>query len=315
MKLSKEHIVALSVLLLILLLLGFGYFFYYLPRMAVYAKNEQTRDDLKTALKNLETAFFNTEPEALISATKGSVQPLADEVERRAAFFSLGDMAAVEPVPEGKILRFYYEEQYTEMMRQLDLDIYARAPGFVYPKTFGVPAPGEMTGKTVTEEEVSKYLSDIKFGSSLIKMLLEAKAVEIREIVISPFYEPPAFTDLLEMRTTGCSITISLEDLVKFLDKLRLMDQYFTVNAISIRNNYLMYPVEPPVEVRMLLTQSVYKRPLKKQDEIAVEAAPKSAEQMLKNASFLQMGGQKATTQTQKPAWRKFLRKYFMLPL
>jgi len=256
MKLSREHIATILAFVVILILLGVAYALFYVPQIKEYQTHLSELEDLKAALKNLETQFDQTNPEALIAATKNSVQPLVEELQRRAAFFTYGDSFEIEAIPTDKILRFYYEEKYAEMMSRLDQEIYSRSPYFRYPKKFDVPEPSALAGTALQEKDVIRHFTQIRLTGELIKMFADAKALELRDYEISPPYKK----GLLEMRTIGCSMVIGLDDLVKFIDKLRLSDRYFSIDAISIRNQYLAYPYEPPVEVQLLLTQASFEK-------------------------------------------------------
>ncbi len=308
MRLSKEYIVALSVLVIILLILGAGYVFYYIPRIESYKQHLADRDSLVKALTNLETVFDKTKPDALISATRNSVQPYADEVLRRSTFFRWGETSEIEAIPEGKILRFYYEEKYKEMMAKLDQEIFSRSPRFVYPKKFNVPEPASLAGKTLTEKAMLAYFADIEFGGEAVKMLADAGALEVRDLEISPTYKQGL---LLDRRTVGCTISITLENLVKFLDKLRLADRYFSVDALSIQNQYLAYPLEPPMEVSLLISQAAFIKPLTPEDATsgagAAGAGGGNAAVQLQNMGFFKdIGAKNATTEEPVSWWQRF---------
>jgi len=232
------------------------YQFYYQKRLAEYAANIDKLKDLEKALNDLETTFDNRDPETVIKALRGKVEPLAEKVVQRAQFFNTTDALQIEPVPEGKLLRFWYTEQFNKLFEDLRKDAISRTPYIQYPdtSTFGAPRPEELEGRSVNESDVKRWLRFIKFGSYVVKMLMDAKAVAINDVQLWPLRLD--YDKLLVMRTVGLWFVMPYSDWVKFIDKMRLDSRYFTVNSISIQNPYMRWATEPAVEVRMLLTQA-----------------------------------------------------------
>jgi len=256
MKVRREYIIAIVAVGLIFAAVGAAYQFFYKTRLAQYAENTQALQNLEKALTDLETQFESKIPEDLIKARKGMVQPLKEQVMQRAAFFNTADLLQIDPIPEGKLLRFYYSDQFNKMLNELRQDAYSRTPYRPYPEwsTFGAPRPDELEGRTVTEQEVKDWLSLIKFGAAIVRMLMDAKAVAVYDVQMWP--ERQDYDSLLKMRTVGLSFVMRYADLVAWLDKLRLENRYFDVNGIGVQNRYLRWAIEPPVEVQMLLTQA-----------------------------------------------------------
>jgi hypothetical protein len=124
--------------------------------------------------------------------------------------------------------------------------------------TFGVPAPTGGMG-SVDEEEVENMLRRLAFGCHITRMLIEADAAAIANVQIWP--PRKEYGGLIEMRTTGLEFWMSADDLVRFISDLRRADRYFDINALSIQNRDLTNPEEPPLHVRMLLTQGRYLEP------------------------------------------------------
>ena len=258
MKVRREYIIAILIVGLIFAAVGAAYQFFYKARLAQYDANTQALQNLENALTALETQFESKIPEDLIKARKGMVQPLAEQVVQRAAFFNTAELLQIDPIPEGKLLRFYYSDQFNKMLNELRQDAYSRTPYFPYPEmsTFGAARPEELEGRTVTEQEVKDWLSLIKFGAAMMRMLMDAKAVAVYDVQMWP--ERQDYDNLLKMRTVGLSFVMRYADLVAWLDKLRLENRYFDVNGIAVQNRYLRWAIEPPVEVQMLLTQADY---------------------------------------------------------
>jgi len=256
MKVRREYIIAILIVGLIFAAVGAAYQFFYKARLAQYDANTQMLQNLENALTGLETQFEGKIPEDLVKARKGMVQPLAEQVGQRAAFFNTADLLQTDPIPEGKVPRFYYSDQFNKILNELRQDAYSRTSYCPYPEwsTFGAPRPDELEGRTVTEQEAKDWLSLIKFGAAIVRMLMDAKAVAVYDVQIWP--ERLDYDNLLKMRTAGLSFVMRYADLVAWLDKLRLENRYFDVNEIGVQNRYLRWAIEPPVEVQMLLTQA-----------------------------------------------------------
>ncbi|NIA16367.1 MAG: hypothetical protein GWP08_20090 [Nitrospiraceae bacterium] len=260
MKLTREHILLIVVLLVIVGIVGAVYKLYYVKRMDEFTKNLDTLKQMESTLNDLEETFENTKPQVLIDAHLDRVESLSLDVVKRARFFSTGDMLKIEPIPEGKMLRFYYKDELTKIIQELRQEAYGRSPFCPYPDgTFGAPYPEDLAGMTVTKKIVRKGLRRATFGRSMTRMLMKAKAKRIDSVVIWPARNSP--DNLLVYRTVGLGFLMDLKDLVKFLDDLRLDNRYHSVDALSIQNPYLRYPSQPPVEVRILLTLADYIKP------------------------------------------------------
>jgi len=256
MKIRREHIIAIIVLAL---LVGGGaavYQFYYKNELAEYALNLKRLDDLEKTLNRLQTTFSGYKPDVLVAANRGEIQPLADEVVQRSTFFNTGDWLQIDPIPQGKMLKFYYEEQFNKAFNDLRQYAASRTPSCSYPDTitFGAPKPEDMVNRVVTADEVERALRRIHFACSTIRLLMEAKAVAIMQVEMWPARR--GFSGMMSLRITGLSFVMYYKDLVAFLESLRTNERYFSVNALSIQNRYMRWPVEPPVEVKMLLSQA-----------------------------------------------------------
>ena len=281
MKIRKEHIVAIVV---VALLAGGGvavYQFYYKQELAAYALNLRRLDDLEKTLSRLQATFSGYKPDVLVAANRGGIQPLADEVVQRSTFFNTSDWLQIDPIPQGKMLKFYYEEQFNKTFSDLRQYAMSRTPPCAYPDatTFGAPKPEEFVNRDVTATQVEGALRHIRFACSTIRLLMEAKAVAITQVEI---WEPrPGYAGMLSLRTTGLSFVMYLKDLTAFLESLRTHERYFCVNTISIQNRYMRWPVEPPVEVKMLLTQAEF-----------IPGAPGPGAPQLSNAGGAPQAGQ-----------------------
>jgi len=253
---SKEHVIAVAVFLCVLLALGGVYQFYFKERVYAYTENVEFQKKLEERLDHLGKTFSNTKPEVIVSAWRNEIQPWADAVAQRAAFFVSEDYG-VEPVPERQIPKFHYEEQYHKLFLQLQQDAYTRQPPCqIPPTTFGAPRPEDFRGNTMSRDEVVKWLTRINYGCAVTRMLIKANAYTIDAVELWP--PRKEYGKLLRMQTVGYQFTMTLRDLVAFLDSLRSQNRYVTIDAISIQNPYLRTPWDPVLTVQLLLTQASF---------------------------------------------------------
>jgi len=191
----------------------------------------------------------------IVSAWRGEVQPWTEAVVARGPFFNLGDLA-IEDIPDQDMLKFFYEKRSAKLLEDLHGKVQAARCYYPTPTRFG--APDAQDYPTMNKQQVRTALWVINFGSTLVDMLVKAKAAEITRVVVWPSrFE---YDDLLSMRTAGLEFKITMENFVKFVeDELRTADRYFNINAISIQNRYLRSPQKPLLEVRMLLTQARFR--------------------------------------------------------
>lgn len=315
---TKEHVIAVVVLVIVLGAVGAGYQFYYKERLEEYAQNVAHLEALTKALDHLEKTFEGYEPRVLIKEVSGQVQPLADELVRRAAFFNMGGFLQIDDIPEGKMLKFYYEEQFRKMFTDLRQEVMARDLWFTYPNTtFGAATPESFAGRRVTKNDVINGLRQVSFGCSMIRMLLKANALAVDQIEFWPVQR--AYGNLLALRTVGLAFRMRPKDLVKFVNELRVANRYLTIDALSIQNRYMLWRTEPPFEVRMLITQAQFvgvpKKPAPSGRPAAAPGRPDRASRMLSREGY---AGRRTLRARPEPSrWTKikrWLRNHYLWP-
>jgi len=260
MKISKEYILALSALVATLGVVGGVYQFYYRERLAEYQQNIQDEEKFADALNELESKFEGCKPQKLISAINGEVNPMLEELRDRAAFFAVNDLLEIEPIPQDKMLGFYYREEFGRLFGKFREEQLQYYPNCYYPPdiTFGAPVPDAFTGVEVKKPEVRKALQKVVFGISMLRLLMDSKALYITDVQLWP----PRWLrqdKLFAGYTVGLAFAMMPKDLVNFVEKLRVGEvlgqkRYVNIEAFSIQNKYLQWPTEPPVEVQMLVT-------------------------------------------------------------
>jgi len=258
MKVRREYIVPGIALLIVLAASGGVYQFYYKKQVEEFNKNILRLEQLQKALDVMEKKFQKFVPKDYIELMAAQVGPLATELGDRSTYFSMGDSMEIDPVPDDVMLKFYYEEQFNKMFAELRQKATTKGPYFSYPMdtAFGAIPPNEFSDKPLNAKQVAANLRKVKFGVSIIEMLMDADAASINEISVWPRYYD--YGGQLEMHTVGLDFFMTMTRLVEFIDGLRLEDRYFNVNGISIQNPYLRYQWDPPLQVRMLLTQAEY---------------------------------------------------------
>ena len=250
----RESVFLAIILVILAAVLGGGYQFYFKERLQQYAEDEKVYQDLEKKLSELESKFSNTRPDRVLEVWSAAVQPWVEAVNDRKKIFNLGTATEIVPVPEGKIPRFHYEEQYNQMFATLLQETYQK--GVYFPQTsFGAPAPSTLTGRAPTAEEVHAWLQLIAFGSDTVRLLMNNGAVQIFAIEVWP----PWQQGTLEMRSVGLSFSMTLRNLVDFIDNLTGDPrQYYNINAIRIANRSLRLSADPLLEVAMVLTRAKF---------------------------------------------------------
>ena len=259
-KFQTYHIAPLALFLLLIGSIVGGYQFYFKEQLEIYAENREKRDTLVQIVDRLENSFRGEGgvgvPDEMVAKTRQRVRPYADAVERRARFFNIEGMEEFDPVPEGDIPRFHYQEVMPRKWNELIQK--ARGARTVYNQNinFNVPFPEDLAGRTVTRQQVHNWLRTLSFGASVAEMLFDANARRIDDINVWPDRETP----LLRFRTVGLAFTMEFNDLARFLERLELEDsRYLTVNGFRVTNQNLLTGGPPQLSVQMLITFAMYK--------------------------------------------------------
>lgn len=269
---------------------------------------------LQERLTQLEETFFRTKPETVLSTWRSEVQPWADAVDRRAAFFNLGDIPLRVPIPEEEreLAKWYYAEVQPKMVREIETK--AWESGFRLPDpTFGTPDPKTYgQGKDPPPREISRHLARLEFGKAITEILIDARVKNIRSLEIWPEQvEISGRSGDVKSRTTGLDVTLSMRDFALFIDKLSQEDRYFEVKALRLTNTRLRNK-NANLNVQIVLAQAYY-APAKEAREGGGEA--RSSDEM--QSVFVNLfGSRKATVEGAKPRtnkktwWQKFRQKY-----
>jgi len=258
---NRQYIATFAIFIVLAGVCGAVYQFYFKERLQTYADNREKYEKLSAQLKRIGTVFNKTKPDAVVSMWSGAVVPWRDAVAARTSFFDIKEVYEADPPPEGVILRFYYENESNRLISQLYQAAASRNPPCELPPIvhsyFGSPSMDQLTGRTVTKEDVIDWLRQIRLGCQITKLLLDAGVYQIHEITMWP---KRIEDQLLEMQTSGVAFNASAKNLYTFMDKIRLADHYINHNSMKISNQNLLM-VEPVLEIQMLITQSHYVAP------------------------------------------------------
>ncbi len=251
----KEHII-IGLMFAAVLSAGVGvYFFYFVPQLKIYESDEERVRSFDTLLVGLKEDFGGYIPEHVVAQWKASVQPWEDAVYSRDAFFNMGDVFEIEDIPEDVMYKFYYGNESEKLLDDLYARIRAHTPVCYCDNLdfrFGIPSAAGFT--RMDKDEVELCLSLMKFGGTVVDELMDAGAYEIYNVVLWP----SRAAGLLVYRTVGVSFSMTMEKLVKFLQAMRTANQYYSVDALQIRNGHLREPRAPQLKVRMLITQTEF---------------------------------------------------------
>ena len=271
----KEQIIGIVVLVVVLAALGAAWQFYYKGIFEGYKADDTLRETLEKTHSQLEETFHGYTPELLVQEWQNKVQPWRNAREERSSYFNLGDWYTIDVKPdETRMLKFWYTEESNKMLTDIFRKIYEKMGTYDrFPQNIreilNVQQESDWAGHDVTIEEVMVNLKALAFGASLTDFLLDANVAQVHQISIWPRRIPKFFAELLGLQTVGLRFSITAKDLVKMLDSLRTESRYFTVDGIRITYPYIGYPSEPQLNVSMLLTQALYRKPVDEEPQVA----------------------------------------------
>jgi hypothetical protein len=262
---TRGRIIYISILLAAAAVFFAVYWFYFKDKLATYARDREFKESLLTCYRELHEDFEGVKPEIFANVWTQQIQPWRDALAEAAEYYNVGGWAEHEPYPEeGSILRFWYSDQVNSMLWDLEQKVSESA--FIAPNMYprnlqdmtGVAYGEDWANVNVTVEEAYENLQRLSFAISLCELLIDAKASSIVNIVLWAPYTLQKFPDLGTAVTSGVEFTITMENLVALLEKLRMEDRYFSVDHFRITYPYIAHPQEPHLTVEMLLTQIIF---------------------------------------------------------
>lgn len=312
----KKSVVALTLLLIASLAGTFAvYQLYVKQRMKELGENMSREELLENKIDQMQTTFFKTKPEAVLEAWRLETQPWADAVDVRSRFFNLGDISLEHTIPEERIPKFYYKEIYEKNLQELEDEAWQKGT-ILANTTFNIPEPSSYgSGSNPSAKEIEKHIVRWEFGAIMTRMLMDAGATSINTLNMWPqTIKYTGRSGVFNSRTVGVSMTIPIENLVKFLDRLGQEERFFQVEVIRISNSTLRSPYAD-ISVDLILTQVNFEPSTNRRDTIGGVDSDKTASTFA--SLFGASSGSAAPRDTQPvfgekelTGWRKFRKNW-----
>jgi hypothetical protein len=256
---SKNKYLIFSFIVLLVFAGGLAavYQFYLQPRFEEYKRLEQTSAALDKKLSDFESTFSGVRPEVVVEEWNKALPSWNEAVANRALYYRVDTATRVDPMPELQIPRFYYEEKYNELLQGLYQDAFAKGQQVPVSIFFGVPPPGGGQGRDIKKEDVEKWLNQLAQGIDTVKMLMDSGTAQLLAV---NFWPPRTESNVLEMRTVGVSMYITLPRLLDFFERIAYdRNRFYSIDGFKIANRQLRMSGDPYLQVDFLLTQAEYK--------------------------------------------------------
>lgn len=259
----KQQIIAILVVLVLLGAAGAGYQFYFKPTLEKFAEKKQYLADLDAKLTSLKRTFPNSKPEAAVAEAKAKIQPWQDALEQRARQFSVADFKDFQPLPETRVLKAHYATTSLKLVQDLYTETITKQV-WVNPAVdlyFGMPRPDMLQGKTVQPLEVIYWLSNIKFGAAVMRLLMDSDVLGIDDFYM---WTPKTTKDGFTNYPIGVSMWMTMDGFCKLMEKLQSDDsKAITIQGFSITNNALRAYTDPPLKIEMVFRIDEYVQEIK----------------------------------------------------
>lgn len=326
----------IPVIVLLLVLIGFVavYQFYIRERSAEFRENEQRYAALAARIEGLETTFSGADgrpvkPEEAVRQYRLAVQPWIDTLDRMSDDFRMEEYADYDLMPEGGFPKFHFRDERQRL--EDELWAYAQQKGVNITGidlTFGVVKPEELQGRDPSLEDVYRWLDEYSYGASMLRRAIDSGARSVNSMIVWP---KRIEYQILEKRTVGYTLQITMNNLVQFLRSFYNYDEFITIDGMKISNGDLLTQTQPLLNVELLITQATFaegeKPGLKESEEVdAEELGDVSHLQQLQLDSTLgvqgiQMNiggrGKSAEEDDDEETWQTRLRRYlrYVLPI
>lgn len=249
---KKEQIIVIGFVVLFIAAVIGGYQFYLQPQLKKFQESREQLQRLDRRLADLQTQYSGYLPEDVVSAWRSRIVPWVEGLEQRGLLFGHGRSADFEPVPEGRIAKFHYAEQYQAMFRALYEEAYEKRIDLPM-VNFDVPTD-DIANRDMSKADVERWLRRISLGCSLTRFLMEAEPAGIFRVELWP---EESIGNLRILRV-GYSFAMSPRRLMAFLDRITTQDRFARVDHLLVYNQNLMAGVDAPLVVEMVLTQGEY---------------------------------------------------------
>jgi hypothetical protein len=276
---KRDRVIYISALVLMFAVCFGVYQFYFKAKLVKYAEDKALLASLNTTYSSLNSTFKEEDPDAVIQQHLAVVESWKDAISARLPYFDDSEWREYEKPPEDVfILQFWYGEQTAAMTKELwekaqkkyGAQVYQSIPMDVQ-TMLGVAYAEQWQGFEITTQLVGEQLERLRYGISLFELLMDANAKYIRQVSLYDAAPSGFVGATVENSRVGLAFNMEMEDLVKFLDKLRMSDKYFNVEAIKVSHPYIMMKYEPLMEVELILRRA---RPKASGVPVAGGAAP-----------------------------------------
>ncbi|HRI89110.1 MAG TPA: hypothetical protein PK869_12630, partial [Candidatus Hydrogenedentes bacterium] len=168
----------------------------------------------------------------------------------RARQFSIGAFKQIDPIPETRVLKSHYARQAQKIVGELYTEILTKQI-YVNPRIdlyFGMPRPDSLGGKTVHPIEVMYWSTNIQFGASVMRLLLDSEVGGIDDLHVWT----PKEADGFKSYPVGVSMWMTMSGFCKLVEKLQNDDTMtITIQGFSIRNTALRASQDPWLKIDM----------------------------------------------------------------
>ncbi len=256
---SKNKYLIFSFIVLLVFAGGLAavYQFYLQPRFEEYKRLEGMSAALDKKLSDFESTFSGVRPEVVVEEWNKALPSWNEAVANRALYYRVETSTSVDPMPEAQFPRFYYEEKYNELIRGLYQDAFAKGRQVPANISFGVPPPGGGQGRDIKKEDAEKWLNQLAQGIDTVHMLMDSGTAQLLAV---NFWPPRTESNVLNMRTVGVSMYITLPRLLDFFERVAYdRNRFYSIDGFKIANRHLRASGDPYLQVDFLMTQAEYK--------------------------------------------------------
>jgi hypothetical protein len=315
----RQQIIAIVVVVLLAGGAGAGYQFYFRPALDKFAEDQQYLAALNTKLNSLKKTFPEGKPEAAVARVREKIQPWHETLDQRAKQFTLRDFMKTDPLPKTDVLKAYYDETAQKIATDLYTELAVK--GVYYRPNidfyFGVARPGSLAGRKVNELQVLNWLSTLKLGTSVTRMLVDSEILGIDDINLwSPHITPDGFSSY----AVGVSMWMTLDQFCKFIDKIQGDDTMcITIQGFRVTNSALRSYADPPLKIDLVFQIDEYRyvsAPVQTASaklagpafrKPGADALGAPGDQLMNDVKNRRAAGGTATSPSQLPWWRRML--------
>jgi hypothetical protein len=265
---NKERLIYMGALAAVFIGVFCVHHFYFAAKLERYAQHKKLLDSLQVSEVKLKAEFGPKDPDDVIRDFNGKEQVWKDAIASRVPFFSDAEWRDHEPPPEDVfILQFWYGTEsrkvvsalWEKAQQEYGAQVLQRMPeGFPnsVQAMLGVAYSESWQGRNITAEMVNAQLERLHFGVSAFELLMDNKALQISRVAVEDIGGAGFIAKGVDYTRLGLSFMMEMKDLVKFLEKMRLEESFFSVQGMRISHPYILARYEPQLQVDMYLLRA-----------------------------------------------------------